>query len=293
MAAAAVLAFLGGLIAGSFVTVVAHRVPRGESIVGPRSRCPGCGAQIAAYDNVPVFSWLLLRGRARCCGERISARYPLTELALGALYAATVLVLWDEPWEVALGLVFVTVLVAVTLTDLELRVIPNKILIVAAVLAVAIVAIGDPGGLAERMIAAAAAGGLLFAAALAYPRGMGLGDVKLATTMGLFLGRNVAPGDPRRPAGGIAGRPRDDRPAGRLGAQTGDPVRPLPGPGRGRRPAPGRPDGRVVPGHLLRTFVQVLLEISSCRAKGLWPFCRLKEGERPVGAPLFQPCDCN
>jgi leader peptidase (prepilin peptidase)/N-methyltransferase len=193
VAAVAVLAFLGGLIAGSFVTVVAHRVPRGESIVGPRSRCPGCGAQIAAYDNLPVFSWLLLRGRARCCGERISVRYPLTELALGALYAATVLVLWDEPWEVALGLVFVTVLMAVTLTDLELRIIPNRILIVAAILAVGIAVVGDVGTLPERMIAAAAVGGLLFAAALAYPRGMGLGDVKLAATMGLFLGRNVGP----------------------------------------------------------------------------------------------------
>jgi leader peptidase (prepilin peptidase)/N-methyltransferase len=193
VAAAAAIAFLGGLIAGSFVTVVAHRVPRSESIVGPRSRCPACGVQIAAYDNVPVVSWVVLRGRARCCGEPISARYPLTELALGVLYAATVLVLWDEPWEVALGLVFVTVLTAVTLTDLELRIIPNKILIAAAILAVAIVAAGDPGSLPERAIAAAAAGGLLFAAALAYPRGMGLGDVKLAATMGLFLGRNVAP----------------------------------------------------------------------------------------------------
>ncbi len=193
MAAAAALAFLGGLIAGSFVTVVAHRVPRGESIVGPRSRCPGCGAQIAAYDNVPVLSWLVLRGRARCCGAAISPRYPLTELALGALYAAVVLVLWDEPGEVALGLVFVTVLAAITLTDLELRIIPNKILIVAAVLAVAIAALSDPASLPERAIAAAAAGGLLFAAALAYPRGMGLGDVKLAAAMGLFLGRNVGP----------------------------------------------------------------------------------------------------
>src|SRR5436190_886783 len=115
-------------MAGSFVTVVAHRVPRGESIVGPRSRCPGCGTQIAAYDNLPVFSWVLLRGRARCCGERISARYPLTELALGGLYAATVAVLWDDGGgEIALGLVFVTTLVAVTLTDLERRIIPNKI----------------------------------------------------------------------------------------------------------------------------------------------------------------------
>jgi leader peptidase (prepilin peptidase)/N-methyltransferase len=193
VAAAAVIAFFGGLMAGSFVTVVAHRVPRGESIVGPRSRCPACGVQIAAYDNVPVASWLLLRGRARCCGAEISARYPLTELALGLLYAATVLVLWDDPGEVALGLVFVTVLMAVTLTDLERRVIPNKILIVGAALAVAIAALVDPASLPDRAIAAAAAGGLLFAAALAYPRGMGLGDVKLAATMGLFLARNVGP----------------------------------------------------------------------------------------------------
>lgn len=193
MAAAAAIAFLGGLVAGSFTTVVAHRVPRGESIVGPRSRCPACGAQIAAYDNVPVFSWTLLKGRARCCGTAISARYPLTELALGALYAATVLVLWDDPAELALGLVFVTTLVAVTVTDLERRIIPNKILFVAAVMGVAIAAATDPASLPERAIAAVAAGGLLFAAALAYPRGMGLGDVKLAAVMGLFLGRAVAP----------------------------------------------------------------------------------------------------
>jgi leader peptidase (prepilin peptidase) / N-methyltransferase len=193
VAAAAALAFLGGLMAGSFTTVVAHRVPRGESIVGPRSRCPACGAQIAAYDNVPVLSWLALRGRARCCGAAISPRYPLTELALGALYAATVLVLWGEPTEIALGLVFVTVLAAVTLTDLERRIIPDKVLLVGAVLAVAIAAAGDPGSLPERAAAAAAAGGLLFLAALAYPRGMGLGDVKLAAAMGLFLGREVGP----------------------------------------------------------------------------------------------------
>ncbi len=193
MVAAAAFAFLGGLLAGSFITVVAYRVPRGESIVGPRSRCPACGTQIAAYDNVPVFSWLILRGRARCCGVAISPRYPLTELALGALYAATVLVLWGEGGEIALGLVFVSVLMAITLTDLERRIIPNKILLVGAVAAVAIAAVTDPGSLPERAIAAAAAAGLLFAAALAYPRGMGLGDVKLAATMGLFLGREVGP----------------------------------------------------------------------------------------------------
>jgi leader peptidase (prepilin peptidase)/N-methyltransferase len=193
LAAAVAVAFLWGLAAGSFVTVVAHRVPRGESIVGPRSRCPACGTQIAAYDNVPVVSWALLRGRGRCCGEPISPRYPLTELAMGALYAATVLVLWGDATDVALGLVFVTMLVAVTLTDLERRIIPNRILLVATVLGVAIAAVGDPASLPERAIAAAAAGGLLFLAALAYPRGMGMGDVKLAAVMGLFLGRSVAP----------------------------------------------------------------------------------------------------
>jgi leader peptidase (prepilin peptidase) / N-methyltransferase len=191
--APAIIFFLAGLLIGSFVTVVAHRVPRGESVVVGRSCCPACGAQIAAYDNVPVLSWLLLRGRARCCGAAISPRYPLTELAVGALYAATVLVLPDDAAEIALGLVLVTTLVAVTLTDLERRIIPNEILLVAAILAVAIVAPTDPGSLPERAIAAAAAGGLLLAAALAYPRGMGLGDVKLAATMGLFLGREVAP----------------------------------------------------------------------------------------------------
>ncbi len=193
MAPAAAFAFLGGLLSGSFLTVVAHRVPRGESVVGPRSRCPGCGAQIAAYDNVPVLSWLALRGHARCCGARISARYPLTELAVAGLYVLTVLVLWDDPVEVALGLIFVTALVAVTLTDLERRIIPNKVLAVAAMLGLAVAAIFDPGSLPERLIAAAGAGTLFFCAALAYPRGMGLGDVKLAAMMGLFLGRDVAP----------------------------------------------------------------------------------------------------
>jgi len=190
---ALVLAFVGGLIFGSFLTVVAHRVPRGESVVGGRSHCPHCGAQIAAYDNVPVFSWLLLRGRSRCCGERISVRYPLTELTLAVLWVATVVVLWDDPTEVALGLVFTATLLAVTLTDLERRVIPNKILLASAILAVVIAAVGDPSSLPERAIAAVAAGGILFLVVLAYPKGMGLGDVKLTAVMGLFLGRNVAP----------------------------------------------------------------------------------------------------
>jgi leader peptidase (prepilin peptidase) / N-methyltransferase len=193
MLAAAVAAFVFGLIAGSFATAVAHRVPRDMSISGPRSQCPACGAPIAAYDNIPVVSWLVLRGSARCCGARISARYPLTELAVGLLFAAAVLVEWGDPAHIAIDFVFVTMLAAITLTDLERRVIPNKILLAGAILCLAIVLATDPSSLPERAIAAVAAGGLFFLVALAYPRGMGLGDVKLAATMGLFLGRAVAP----------------------------------------------------------------------------------------------------
>jgi len=193
MIGAVLIAFVAGLLAGSFATAVAHRVPRGMSIAGPRSQCPGCGVQIAAYDNVPLLSWVLLRGRARCCAARISPLYPLTELTVGLLFAAAVVVEWGDPARIAVDFVFVTMLAAITLTDLERRIIPNKILLVGATLCLAIVVPTDPGSLVERAIAAAAAGGLLFAVVLAYPKGMGLGDVKLTATMGLFLGRAVAP----------------------------------------------------------------------------------------------------
>jgi leader peptidase (prepilin peptidase)/N-methyltransferase len=193
MAGGAALAFLAGLLAGSFATAVAHRVPRDISIVFARSECPACDAQIAAYDNVPVLSWVVLRGRARCCGAPISPRYPLTELACGLCFAATALVLWDDPAEVVIGFVFVTMLAAITLTDLERRIIPNKILLAGSILCLAIAVPTDPEGIPERLIAAAAAGGLMFAVVLAYPQGMGLGDVKLTAAMGLFLGAAVAP----------------------------------------------------------------------------------------------------
>lgn len=193
MVGVVLIAFLGGLAVGSFATAVAHRLPRGMSVAFARSECPACGARIAAYDNVPVFSWVLLRGRARCCGSRISSRYPLTELAVGALFVATVLVYSHDAAEATIGLVFVALLAIVTLTDLEQRIIPNKALIAAAVLCLAIAIPADPAGVPERLIAAAAAGGLFFLVVLAYPAGMGLGDVKLAATMGLFLGRAVAP----------------------------------------------------------------------------------------------------
>jgi leader peptidase (prepilin peptidase) / N-methyltransferase len=190
----ALILFPAGMILGSLVSVIAHRLPRGESWIAGRSQCPACGTQIAAYDNVPVLSYLLLRGRCRDCGDRISSRYPLTEIGLGALYVGTFLALGDENLgELALGLLLCTVLVAITLTDLDLRVIPNKIVLAGALAAIAIVAVSEPSSLGERGAAALAAGGALFLVAIAYPRGMGMGDVKLVAMMGLFLGRAIAP----------------------------------------------------------------------------------------------------
>lgn len=181
-----------GLVMGSFVSVLAHRLPRGESIVAPRSACTACGHQIAAYDNVPVLSWLALRGRCRNCGESISARYPLIELALGLAYVGCYFA-FTEPGGFFLGLVFVTMLAAVTLTDLEFHLIPNKILAAALATGVGIVALSDPASFAERGIALGAAGGLMLLVALVYPAGMGMGDVKLTGVMGFFLGKSVAP----------------------------------------------------------------------------------------------------
>ena len=195
MAAIALALFVAGAVIGSFVTVVAHRLPRGEPWVAGRSRCPACGAQIAVRDNVPIVSWLVLRGRCRSCGERISARYPLTELGLGLLWAVTYLVLEDRDLaEIVLGLVLCTALVAITLTDLDLQLIPNAIIGPTAAAGIAIAALGDPGSLDTRAIAAAAGGAAMLLIVLAYPRGMGMGDVKLVAMMGIFLGRALAPG---------------------------------------------------------------------------------------------------
>ena len=192
MTAAVPIAFAGGLLLGSFATVVAHRLPRGESFMGGRSRCPSCGATIAAYDNIPLLSYLFLRGRCRSCGARISPRYPLTELGTAVLFALTTLVLGTgDAAELALGLCLCAVLVIVTLTDLEQKLIPNVVLIAGAVAAVAIVAVDEPSSFGERAVAAVGAGGFLFLAALAYPGGMGMGDVKLAALLGLYLGDAV------------------------------------------------------------------------------------------------------
>jgi leader peptidase (prepilin peptidase)/N-methyltransferase len=189
---AAALAFVLGLIIGSFLNVVAYRLPRGESLAHPPSRCPNCGAPVKPYDNVPVVSWLLLRGRCRHCGHPISARYPLVELATGLLFAAVVLAK-DDAVDIALGLLLVTALVPIVLIDLEHRLIPNKITLPAAIAGVIAIVAFDLDFLPEALIAALGAGGFFFLAAVLYPRGMGMGDVKLAALLGLYLGRAVGP----------------------------------------------------------------------------------------------------
>ena len=172
------IAAVAGLLAGSFFNVVIARLPRHESLLRPRSRCPHCGHPVRPYDNVPVVSWLILRGRCRDCGEPISARYPLVELLTAALFAAVVIDTGANE-HVWLGLALVAVLVPVAFIDLDHRLIPNAIVLPGAVAAIAIVAATEPSKLAEHLIAGAAAGGFLLVAVLAYPRGMGMGDVKL------------------------------------------------------------------------------------------------------------------
>src|SRR3989440_1983984 len=181
-----------GLMIGSFLNVVTYRVPRGESIVSPGSRCPGCGQAIRPVDNVPVVSWVMLRGRCRGCGTRISPRYPLVELLTAVVFAAVVLSRGVRP-ELALDLPFAAMLIAVAGIDLEHRIVPNKILLPMAVWGVAASAVVRPHALPELLIAGAAAFTFLLVTALIYPAGMGMGDVKLAGVMGLYLGASVAP----------------------------------------------------------------------------------------------------
>jgi leader peptidase (prepilin peptidase)/N-methyltransferase len=186
----ALTAVLGAAI-GSFLNVVAYRLPQRKSLIAPGSQCPGCATPIKPYDNVPVLGWLLLRGRCRSCHERISPRYPLVE-ALTAALAVAVILVEHSARDLALGLVLVAVLVAVALIDLDHRIIPNKITAPAAVAALVIGLALRPSGVPEQLIAGAGAAFFLLVFVLAYPRGMGMGDVKLAGVLGLFLGREVA-----------------------------------------------------------------------------------------------------
>jgi leader peptidase (prepilin peptidase) / N-methyltransferase len=184
-----VLAFWPALALGSFVNVVAARVPLRRSVVHPRSACMSCGEELAWYDNVPLLSYAVLRGRCRSCGVRIGLLYPAVELATALLVAAC---LWrfGLSGQAAIAAFFCVVLVAVTATDLTHRIIPNRIVVPAA----ALVLVAQTGlrPSPEWAIAALVAGLFLFVAALAYPGGMGMGDVKLALLMGAALGKTVS-----------------------------------------------------------------------------------------------------
>ena len=179
-----------GLAAGSFLTVLIHRLPAGESVARPRSRCPGCGAEIGGRDNVPVVSWVLLRGRCRQCGMGISAVYPLTELATAALFVATAL-LYRNPWRAAMLCAFLALMPAVTVIDARHRIIPNRLtypaLIGFPVFVLIAWALGAPLDPLRAGLGFAAYGGGLLVVALV-SRGMGMGDVKLAGVIGVVLG---------------------------------------------------------------------------------------------------------
>ncbi|HEY8842303.1 MAG TPA: prepilin peptidase [Gaiellaceae bacterium] len=178
-----------GLAVGSFLNVLAARLPLRRSVVHPGSACMSCGTEIRWYDNVPLLSYALLRGRCRSCGARIGLRYPAVELVTALLVAGCVLA-FGLTLDAAVAALFCIALVAVSATDLEHRIIPNKIVLPAAVVVLAAQTALHPSP--EWALGALGASGFLFVAALAYPAGMGMGDVKLALLMGAMLGRTVS-----------------------------------------------------------------------------------------------------
>jgi leader peptidase (prepilin peptidase)/N-methyltransferase len=187
--ALAAVAFAPGLALGSFLNVVAARVPLRRSIVRPPSACMACGAQIRWYDNLPLVSYALLRGRCRDCDAKIPFVYPAVELVTAVLVAGSVLA-FGLTAKAAVAAFFCAVLVAVSAIDLEHRIIPNRIVIPATLVVLVANTLLDLSP--EWALGALAGSGFLLAAALAYPAGMGMGDVKLALLMGAALGRTVS-----------------------------------------------------------------------------------------------------
>jgi leader peptidase (prepilin peptidase)/N-methyltransferase len=185
------LAFGPALALGSFLNVVAARVPLRRSVVRPRSACMSCGSELAWYDNVPVVSWLVLRGRCRSCGARISLLYPAVELATAGLVAGC-FVAFGLSGKAVVAAFFCIVLVVLSAIDLTHRIVPNRIVLPAALAVLVAQTALEPSP--EWALGALGASGFLFVAALAYPAGMGMGDVKLALLLGAMLGRLVAVG---------------------------------------------------------------------------------------------------
>lgn len=192
MIALALLCGLLGLLIGSFLNVVIWRVPRGESVATPPSACPSCGHQVRARDNVPLLSWVLLRGRCRDCAHPISRRYPLVEAACGALFAVMALRFGAEP-ELPAYLYLAAVGLALAMIDVDTLRLPDALTLpsygVAAVLLGGAALVGGDGDAALRaLLGAVALGAFYFALLFAYPAGMGFGDVKLAPVLGAYLG---------------------------------------------------------------------------------------------------------
>lgn len=185
------VAFWPALALGSFLNVVAARVPLRRSVVRPASACMSCGHELAWYDNVPVVSWLVLRGRCRSCGARISPLYPTVELATAGLVAGC-FVAFGLSGKAFVASFFCVVLVVLSAIDLNHRIVPNRIVLPAALVVLVAQTALDPS--VEWTLGALGASGFLFAAALAYPAGMGMGDVKLALLLGAMLGRTVGVG---------------------------------------------------------------------------------------------------
>jgi len=187
-----VAAGLFGLVVGSFANVLVHRLPRGESVVFPASHCPACGAPIRAFDNIPVVSWLLLRGKCRVCRAAISPRYPAIELVNGVLWALVFLRAREWP-ELIGGVFFASACVVLASIDAEFQILPDKITLTGLVLGLALSFFSKTRGPGGAFLGAAAGGGGLFLVAFLYEKiagheGMGLGDVKMLAMIGAFLG---------------------------------------------------------------------------------------------------------
>jgi leader peptidase (prepilin peptidase) / N-methyltransferase len=186
-----IVAFLFGLVVGSFLNVVIHRVPRHESVVWTASHCPHCGEPIRPLDNVPLISYLLLRGRCRNCKGRISARYPAVEALTGLLFGAAA---YEFGVSLALlpALVLIAALIALAVIDLELRLLPNAIVGPAALAGLVLSILANPAVWWIYPLSALAVAGALLVLALAIPGGMGMGDVKMGSMLGAFLGPYAA-----------------------------------------------------------------------------------------------------
>ena len=184
-------ACLLGLVVGSFLNVVIHRVPLHQSVVWPASHCPACGESIAPVDNVPVLSYVLLRGRCRNCKARISARYPLVEALTGALFAAAAHE-FGLDLRLLSALALISTLVALAGIDLEHRLLPNAIVGPAALIGLTLSVLESPERWWVYPVSAFAVAGGLLALAIAYPGGMGMGDVKMGGMLGAFMGPYAA-----------------------------------------------------------------------------------------------------